>query len=171
MKALLLLSVLALTAAAVVDDELPVPEEEDADMFAAAEMDAPAQGRFFTCPAGWARYKNTCYLYASSSRSWSAAEYNCARLGASLASVHDVFDYSFLQSLTRRAGSLSAWTGGFYFQGWRWADQSRFSYSNWSSMNSVSSYQCIYVHSRVGWSNGLCASARPSICMKRTDSC
>ncbi|KAG8014976.1 Ladderlectin [Nibea albiflora] len=74
------------------------------------------EGRFFTCPSGWVRYKNGCYLYVSSSRSWSSAAAYCASLGASLASVHDVFDYTFLQDLTKRAGSSVAWMGGFYFQ-------------------------------------------------------
>lgn len=41
---------------------------------------------------------------------------NCASLGATLASVHDVFDYSFLQELTTRSGGSASWMGGFYFQ-------------------------------------------------------
>lgn len=106
-------------------------------------------GRFFACPPGWVRYKQTCYLFVSSARSWTSAvvvktlywkthcnvrrflrccsfksywrlcvtlQANCASLGASLASVHDIFDYYFLQELTRRSGSLTSWIGGFYFQ-------------------------------------------------------
>lgn len=103
-------------------------------------------GRFFACPPGWVRYKQTCYLFVSSARSWTSAvviktlywkihlmsegfhavvnywrlcvtlQANCASLGASLASVHDIFDYSFLQALTRRSGGSTSWIGGFYFQ-------------------------------------------------------
>ncbi|TMS23559.1 Ladderlectin [Larimichthys crocea] len=194
MKALLLLSVLlssvlAITAAAVEaveaapqklheDNQLGqnevgvfVHEEEEPDMLSAGEVASSAQGRFFTCPSGWVRYKSGCYLYVSSGRSWSSAAAYCASLGASLASVHDVFDYTFLQDLTKRAGSSYAWMGGFYFQGWRWVDQSSFSYSYWSSQSSASSYPCIYLNARAGWSNHGCSTTWPSICMRRADSC
>ncbi|KAE8301150.1 hypothetical protein D5F01_LYC01311 [Larimichthys crocea] len=160
MKALLLLSVLlssvlAITAAAVEaveaapqklheDNQLGqnevgvfVHEEEEPDMLSAGEVASSAQ--------------SGCYLYVSSGRSWSSAAAYCASLGASLASVHDVFDYTFLQDLTKRAGSSYAWMGGFYFQGWRWVDQSSFSYSYWSSQSSASSYPCIYLNARAGW--------------------
>uniref|UniRef100_A0A8P4KPR0 C-type lectin domain-containing protein n=1 Tax=Dicentrarchus labrax TaxID=13489 RepID=A0A8P4KPR0_DICLA len=170
MKALLLLSVLlcgALTATAAAvgaaeaapqelqeDNQISeaeneagvfVPEEEKPRSFFAGEMAPSAEGRFFACPSGWVRYKSSCYQLVSSSRSWSSAAAHCASLGASLASVHDQFDYSFLQELTRRAGYTISWMGGFYFQGWRWVDQSSFSYSYWSTVNSASSYPCVYL--------------------------
>lgn len=34
---------------------------------------AASLARFFTCPSGWVRYKNGCYQYVSSGRSWSSA--------------------------------------------------------------------------------------------------
>uniref|UniRef100_A0A8D3AJZ0 C-type lectin domain-containing protein n=1 Tax=Scophthalmus maximus TaxID=52904 RepID=A0A8D3AJZ0_SCOMX len=126
------------------------------------------EGRFFACPTGWVRYKNSCYLYVSAGRSWSSAAAYCNSLGATLASVHDVFDYSFLQDLTSRTGSTVAWMGGFYFQGWRWMDQSTFNYNFWSTQHTVSRYQCVHVNTRAGWSNNNCAIAWPSICMTRS---
>ncbi|XP_040002527.1 ladderlectin-like isoform X2 [Xiphias gladius] len=178
MKAFLVLSVLltdvlAITAAAVVENEVTmfVPEEEGSEMFSPGKTASSPEGRFFTCPSGWVRYRNSCYLYVSSSRSWSSAAAHCTSLGASLASVHNVFDYSFLQELTRRSGSSVAWIGGFYFQGWRWVDQSSFSYNYWSSQNTVSRYQCIHLNARAGWSNNNCSNGWSSICMKRTDTC
>ncbi|KAF0039857.1 hypothetical protein F2P81_008092 [Scophthalmus maximus] len=37
------------------------------------EMALSVKGRFFACPTGWVRYKNSCYLYVSTGKSWSSA--------------------------------------------------------------------------------------------------
>ncbi|CAJ1057904.1 putative ladderlectin-like [Xyrichtys novacula] len=154
---------------AVLKDDVPAPEEEDA----AAEMAAPAGVRFFTCPSGWVRYKHSCYLYVTSPQSWSNAEAHCDRLGASLASGHDAFDYTFLQSLTKKASSVAAWTGGYFFlQNFRWVDQSRFSYHNWSPQLRPDMNPCLFVQAMEnGWGNGDCGTLRHSICMRRIDTC
>ncbi|XP_056136973.1 ladderlectin-like isoform X1 [Lampris incognitus] len=135
------------------------------------EMAAQLEGRSFLCPAGWVRYRDGCYLYVTSGRSWTSAEAYCSRLGASLPSVHNIWDYSFLQQLASRSGQTTAWLGGHYFLGWRWLDQSQFDYTNWSTVNTVSRFQCIHLNSRVGWSNNNCASALPFICVRRSDTC
>uniref|UniRef100_A0A8D3C346 C-type lectin domain-containing protein n=1 Tax=Scophthalmus maximus TaxID=52904 RepID=A0A8D3C346_SCOMX len=171
MKAFLLLTVLlsgvlAITAAPVEADEaaqaplelqeenqvaeievgVAAPEEEEPEQF--GEKTVSNKGRFYACPTGWVRYKSSCYLYVRAGRSWSSAAAYCNSLGATLASVHDVFDYSFLQDLTSRTGSTVAWMGGFYFQGWRWMDQSTFNYNFWSTQHTVSRYQCVHVNTR-----------------------
>ncbi|XP_047434163.1 CD209 antigen-like [Mugil cephalus] len=151
--------------------EVFVPEVKESVEVSAKEVASPVQGRFFSCPSGWIRYKGDCYQFVASSRSWTSAVTNCASSGASLASAHDVFDYSFLQDLTRGSGYTTAWMGGFYFQGWRWLDQSTFSYSNWYSQNSATSYPCIYLRTTGGWTNAVCTATYPFICMKKTDSC
>ncbi|XP_047434161.1 ladderlectin-like [Mugil cephalus] len=148
-----------------------VPEVKESVEVSAGEVASPAQARFFSCPSGWVRYKSDCYLFVASSTSWTSAVTNCASYGASLASAHDLFDYSFLQDLTRRSGYTTAWMGGFYFQGWRWLDQSTFSYSNWYSQNSVTSYPCIYLRTTGGWTNAVCTTSLPYICVKKTDTC
>ncbi|KAG7224796.1 hypothetical protein INR49_013509, partial [Caranx melampygus] len=164
MKAFLLLSVLLTYALAVaaqyaveaapqaVVEDKQVVENEVAEFVPEAEepvmVDQSVEGRFFTCPSGWERYKSGCYLFDTSTRSWSSAAANCRNMGGSLASVRDVFEYSFMQDMTRRAGHTYAWLGGFYFQTWRWVDQSPFSYSYWSGQYSVSYYQCIHINSR-----------------------
>ncbi|XP_069387932.1 ladderlectin-like isoform X8 [Paralichthys olivaceus] len=147
-----------------------VPEAEEPEMLSAGEA-LSVEGRFFACPAGWIRYKSSCYLYVSAGRSWTSAAANCNSLGATLASVHDLFDYSFLQQLTSRGGGTLAWMGGLYFQGWRWVDQSPFNYNFWSAQHTVSRYQCIHLNTRVGWSNNNCGNGWPSICVKNTDTC
>ncbi|XP_053285261.1 ladderlectin isoform X2 [Pleuronectes platessa] len=135
------------------------------------EMAPSVKGRFFVCPAGWERYKSSCYLFVSAGKSWSNAAANCKSFGATMASAHDLFEYSFLQQLTRRAGSSVAWMGGLYFQGWRWVDQSPWNYNFWSAQHTVSRYQCLHVNTGAGWANNNCGITWPSICRKGTDTC
>lgn len=40
----------------------------------------------------------------------------CSDFGGSLASVHDIWEYNFLQRMVRSAGYAFAWTGGYYFE-------------------------------------------------------
>ncbi|XP_008324729.1 ladderlectin-like [Cynoglossus semilaevis] len=178
MKTLLLLTVLfgaVLFITAEVDEVKPQPKEEVVEEKkvepvapeAVGEMDPSPEVRFFTCPTGWEPYKGGCYQFVSSSRSWSSAAYYCNSFGASLPSVHDLFEYSFLQSLTRRAGYSTAWTGGFYFQSWRWLDESTYSYQNWGTQYSTS-YACIHVNANAAWSNTNCASSLGFICKTKT---
>ncbi|XP_047196634.1 ladderlectin [Hippoglossus stenolepis] len=157
--------------ASVAENEAGVfaPEAEEPEMLSAGEMAPSVEGRFFVCPAGWERHKSSCYLYVSAGRSWTSAVANCNSLGATLASAHDLFEYSFLQQLTSRGGGSLAWMGGLYFQGWRWVDQSHFDYNFWSAQRSPSSYPCIYLDARAGWANHACGNGWPSICVKRTD--
>ncbi|CAB1439431.1 unnamed protein product [Pleuronectes platessa] len=145
-----------------------VPEAQEPQMLSAGEMAPSVEGRFFLCPAGWERYKSSCYLYVSADKSWSNAVANCNSVGATLASAHDMLEYSLLQQLTSREGGTLAWLGGFYFQGWRWMDQSTFDYNFWSAQHTFSQYPCIYLNARVGWSNHNCGNEWPSICVKKT---
>ncbi|XP_076001825.1 ladderlectin-like [Genypterus blacodes] len=151
--------------------QVVLPQEELVEEQSEGEMASSPEVRFYGCPSGWSRYRSGCYQYVSSSRSWSSAAAYCASLGASLPSARDVWDYTFLQDLASRSGGTHAWMGGFYFQGWRWVDQSSFTYQNWNSHLSVSSYPCIYANARAGWSNSNCNSGRPFICVKSTDTC
>uniref|UniRef100_A0A3Q3GQS9 Ladderlectin-like n=1 Tax=Labrus bergylta TaxID=56723 RepID=A0A3Q3GQS9_9LABR len=98
------------------EDELHISEEEYAAMLDVAEIDSPIKERFFSCPSGWERYRSNCYYFVSSSYTWSGAESYCAGRGATMASASDLFEYTFLQSLTSRGGSQTAWMGGYYFQ-------------------------------------------------------
>ncbi|XP_068994595.1 killer cell lectin-like receptor subfamily B member 1B allele A [Embiotoca jacksoni] len=164
MKALLILcvllvGVLAVTAEEVVEQKVGAfvpetfsaeevassPQEEQPEKVSGGKVASSARGFFIECPSGWVSHKYSCYQYSSSKVSWSSALANCASQGASLVSVQNVFDYSFLQELTKRSGGTNAWMGGFYFQDWRWVDQSHYSYSYWSSLNSATSYPCIYL--------------------------
>ncbi|XP_026790494.1 ladderlectin-like isoform X1 [Pangasianodon hypophthalmus] len=124
------------------------------------------------CPTGWFRHRTRCFLLVRSTLSWQNAEARCVAEQASLASVHNADEYKFLQSLLQIAGISQAWIGAYNFQGtWWWIDRARFSYTNWYTVSSVTSYPCGFMRSNVGWSNTNCAngyayfcSIDPSIC-------
>lgn len=40
----------------------------------------------------------------------------CASFGANLASVHNIWEYSFLQRLIKTGDHSFAWIGGYYFE-------------------------------------------------------
>ncbi|TDH16612.1 hypothetical protein EPR50_G00022060 [Perca flavescens] len=162
MKILLVLSVLLCAAlsiraatvvpaegAAVPQDNKPAPESEMDAATHVADGRGPVrpQARFDFCLDGWHSFVVTATL-ANQVSSWSNAERYCAGFGGSLASVHNVLEYNFLQRLVKTGGHTFAWIGGFYFQGcWRWEDGSVFDYTNQGSMSSTSSYQCLQVSS------------------------
>ncbi|KAK7929039.1 hypothetical protein WMY93_005434 [Mugilogobius chulae] len=99
------------------------------------------------CPEGWHQYNEGCYLMVNMSYSWNNADAMCQSLGANLASAHNLWEYSFLKQLTWRSGFLTAWIGGYRFQGfWKWDDGSAFDYNNWYYLQS-SSYDCVFLNS------------------------
>ncbi|TDH16613.1 hypothetical protein EPR50_G00022070 [Perca flavescens] len=182
MKILLVLSVLLCAAlsiraatvvpaegAAVPQDNKPAPESEMDAATHVADGRGPVrpQARFDFCLDGWLSFRGNCYFLANQVSSWSNAERYCAGFGGSLASVHNVLEYNFLQRLVKTGGHTFAWIGGFYFQGcWRWEDGSVFDYTNQGSMSSTSSYQCLQVNSQTskGWSNNGCTINYPFVC-------
>uniref|UniRef100_A0A3Q3GT51 Ladderlectin-like n=1 Tax=Labrus bergylta TaxID=56723 RepID=A0A3Q3GT51_9LABR len=131
--------------------------------------------RFFSCPSGWERYRSNCYYFVSSSYTWSGAESYCAGRGATMASASDLFEYTFLQSLTSRGGSQTAWMGGYYFQviSLSYINNKKYKYIN-QSVYVCGRFNLLCVHvcrTGGGWSNNVCSTSRPFICVRRTDTC
>ncbi|XP_074487428.1 rheacalcin-1-like [Sebastes fasciatus] len=182
MKVLLILSVIlcgALTiraatvvpaeAAAVQQENKPSPKSGmDADTaVAAGGAAALPEARFDFCLDGWHSFRGKCYYLANHVDTWSDAESYCASYGGSLASVHNIWEYNFLQRMVKTGAHTLAWIGGYYFQGaWRWEDGSVFDYHNWDSASSTDRYQCLQLNSQesLGWSNHGCSMRFPFVC-------
>ncbi|XP_070684367.1 type-2 ice-structuring protein-like isoform X2 [Pempheris klunzingeri] len=166
MKTELLISLLCVTLSAADVAVADVQQEEAA---------LPAsEGASSNCPQGWQPYQDNCYLLVNLTYSWSNAEFLCESLGASLASAHNLWEDRFLKQLAWKAGFLTAWIGGYRFQGfWRWDDGTPFNYNNWYSHNSPSSYDCLYLNSQDsrGWSNVRCHLGHPFICSLKVIYC
>uniref|UniRef100_A0A3P8XPD1 C-type lectin domain-containing protein n=1 Tax=Esox lucius TaxID=8010 RepID=A0A3P8XPD1_ESOLU len=92
----------------------------------------------YGCPLGWNTYGSRCFKYVKAKRSWADSALNCMALGGSLASVHSLLEYKFIQALIlETTGKLpSTWLGGYdaVVEGrWMWSDGSSFDYTNWNT--------------------------------------
>ncbi|XP_037620080.1 ladderlectin-like [Sebastes umbrosus] len=126
-----------------------------------------ATARFDFCLDGWHSFRGKCYYLSNHVDTWSNAESYCASYGGSLASVHNIWEYNFLQRLVKTGAHTLAWIGGYYFEGdWRWEDGSVFDYHNWDSASSTDRYQCLQLNSQesLGWSNHGCIMRFPFVC-------
>uniref|UniRef100_A0A3B5LHR6 C-type lectin domain-containing protein n=1 Tax=Xiphophorus couchianus TaxID=32473 RepID=A0A3B5LHR6_9TELE len=89
-----------------------------------------------SCPAGWRKFNNRCFIYIPRTMTWARAQRNCVSLQATLASIHSFQEYHYIQRLITTAthGSPQTWIGGSDAQEgvWLWSDGSPFLYSNWT---------------------------------------
>ncbi|TMS23163.1 ladderlectin [Larimichthys crocea] len=125
------------------------------------------QARFSFCLDGWLSFRGNCYYLGNDPDTWKNAESFCANYGGSLASVHNIWQYNFLQRMVKSGGHTFAWIGGFYFQDdWRWEDGSVFNYHNWEAAAPTDQYQCLQLNSQEtkGWSNHGCNMPFPFVC-------
>ncbi|KAB5581591.1 hypothetical protein PHYPO_G00177480 [Pangasianodon hypophthalmus] len=154
--------------------ELAVEELTDAvqDKEEALKTDAVAEVKSGYCPHGWIQYGSRCFRLIRSSQTWLNAEAQCAAEQARLASVRNLGEHKFLQSLLEMAGLSQAWIGAYYFQGaWLWVDTARFYYTNWYSLSGVSSCPCAFMRNNVGWSNAHCESGYAFFCAIDLNTC
>ncbi|XP_060780961.1 ladderlectin-like [Neoarius graeffei] len=152
--------------------EVVVDKLVDADKEEVLRQLLAAEDKSGYCRPGWFRHGTRCFLFVRSSQTWNNAETQCVAEQASLASVHNLDEHSFLQNLLRVTGISYAWLGAYNLQGtWRWIDRTRFSYSNWYSLSSVSSYPCVFIRNNAGWSNTNCANRYPFFCSTDPSKC
>ncbi|XP_030285260.1 snaclec A7-like [Sparus aurata] len=155
-------------AAAVDQEDKSEPEQEvGADTAVVADRAAQRQVGLQFCLDGWLSFRGSCYYIENYPDSWRNAESFCAGFGGTLVSVHNIWEYQFLQRMVKTAGHAFAWIGGYYFEGeWRWGDGSMFNYHNWDSLSSTNQYQCLQLNSQVskGWSNHGCSMSFPFVC-------
>ncbi|XP_028263218.1 ladderlectin-like [Parambassis ranga] len=157
-------------AADVQQEDNPAPEV-DADTAADAAA-AVHQVQLSFCPDGWLSYRGSCYYFSNHPNTWKNAESYCAGFESNLASVHNIWEYTFLQRTVRTAGHTLAWIGGYYFQDdWRWEDGTLFNYNNWYNPSSSTQYQCLQLSSEEskGWSNHDCILSFPFICQMKSN--
>ncbi|KAM7418854.1 hypothetical protein PAMA_016128 [Pampus argenteus] len=169
MKIPLILSVilyvaLSIRAATVAPAEAAAEPQQD--------NPAPNKARFDFCLDGWLSFGDSCYYLSNNVDTWTNAESYCATFDSSLASVHSIWEYNFLQRMVKTGGHTFTWIGGYYFQGdWRWEDGSQLNYHNWETASSTDSYQCLQLNSQEskGWSNHGCSMRLPFVCQRRSN--
>ncbi|XP_043975112.1 galactose-specific lectin nattectin-like [Gambusia affinis] len=91
-----------------------------------------------SCPSGWTKYGNRCFLFQNVQTDWASAERACTGLGANLASVHNSDDQRFLKNLvnSNKGSYVRTWVGGHDCEKegvWLWSDGSKFTSAPWGS--------------------------------------
>merc|ERR1712212_70855 len=94
------------------------------------------EDRVCTCPAGWSRFGDSCYIHQGARRRWADAERACTRIGGNLASIQPKGVYGFLRKLikTKTRKNKTTWVGGHdaVKEGvWMWSDGSKFAFKGW----------------------------------------
>ncbi|XP_032872926.1 CD209 antigen-like protein C [Amblyraja radiata] len=77
--------------------------------------------RVHSCPEQWTKFKQSCYLFSSSSKSWEVARRTCASADAHLVVINNVEEQGFIMKTTivrRWIGLSDSASEG----DWRWVD-------------------------------------------------
>ncbi|XP_036377634.1 macrophage mannose receptor 1-like [Megalops cyprinoides] len=119
----------------------------------------------------WIPFRGHCYAFISSSvENWAHASTECLRMGASLASIEDPVEASFVnQNLELlQDGSKSFWIGLYknHKGEWLWIDNKPVDYTNWESGEpSPASEECVEIYSdSFRWNNVNCHRYKSFIC-------
>ncbi|XP_074125301.1 early activation antigen CD69-like [Sminthopsis crassicaudata] len=84
-----------------------------------------------TCPNSWIGYQGKCYIFSSTTGSWSTSQNACSSYNSTLAKIDSKEDLIFLK---RYAGNVEHWIGlrNKTGQAWQWTDGTEF--SGWFSL-------------------------------------
>uniref|UniRef100_A0A670J1X4 C-type mannose receptor 2 n=1 Tax=Podarcis muralis TaxID=64176 RepID=A0A670J1X4_PODMU len=128
------------------------------------------------CDTFWDRDQltNSCYQFNfQSTLSWQEAGKSCEQQGASLLSITEVHEQTYINGLLTGYGS-TLWIGLNDLDlngGWQWSDNSPLKFLNWESdqPDNPSEENCgvIRTESSGEWQNRDCSMALPYICKKK----
>ncbi|XP_061444611.1 C-type mannose receptor 2 isoform X2 [Rhineura floridana] len=128
------------------------------------------------CDTFWDRdhLTNSCYQFNfQSTLSWQEAGKSCEQQGASLLSITEIHEQTYINGLLTGYGS-TLWIGLNDLDlngGWQWSDNSPLKFLNWESdqPDNPNEENCgvIRTESSGGWQNRDCSIALPYICKKK----
>ncbi|XP_037614357.1 ladderlectin-like isoform X4 [Sebastes umbrosus] len=170
---LLVCAVMALTrAAAVAEAE---PGERTGPLI--QEVKSHMVKRYSLCPSDWTDSSGRCVLYFPLSKTWSNAERYCQDYGGNLASVHNLNDQQFIQSviLSITEKYPEAWLGGYDAQQegtWFWSDGTPFKFDYWDKGqpdNNRGTGHCLVMNysARRKFDDQPCYVAKPFVCARK----
>nr|XP_046269528.1 type-2 ice-structuring protein-like [Scatophagus argus] len=123
------------------------------------------------CPLNWVLYQGRCFLFVPTQMHWAKAQENCLKQKGTLASIHNLDEYQFIQQLTT-AEHLQTWVGGSDCQEeglWFWIDSTHYDYNLWCPGQPDNSLDqcCLQINTGGGkcWDDVPCKSLNPSICV------
>ncbi|XP_055774435.1 galactose-specific lectin nattectin-like [Salvelinus fontinalis] len=138
-----------------------------------------SEPHYTDCPLGWLSYNNRCFRYVASQLDWADAESYCVSLGANLASVNTMGEFSFVKNLIKIFDPTEhyTWIGlsDLHKEGrWMWSDGSKVVYTIWSSdepSNGVASdpENCVHTNYQDDklWNDTLCSYKFAFVCATR----
>ncbi|CAB1349515.1 unnamed protein product [Coregonus sp. 'balchen'] len=118
----------------------------------------------------WVPFRGYCYAFLNSVvDNWAHATVECLRMGASLVSIEDPLEASFIQENLEllQDGSKSFWIGMHksHEGDWMWIDNSVVDYTNWKQGMPKSGEHCVEIQSDSGlWSTNSCNRYKSYIC-------
>jgi len=126
-----------------------------------------------TCPDGWSRVRDHCYVVSDQKASWDDAQTACAGLtpGGHLASVH-ADTLSDVNAIIA-TGGLYTWLGLERTSdgGWAWSDGSGLDITNWASGlpyqrggRSSSTANCVSSDTSGKWGDARCSASLHFLC-------
>jgi len=128
------------------------------------------------CPSGWKQYRQRCFIYVSTIRTWTESERYCMSRGGNLASVHSVSENYFIQDMIRGITHdfPRTWIGGHDAtqEGmWLWSDGTRLDYLNWNPGqpdNYSNGQNCLLMNfgDAKRWDDGTCTARLASVCAR-----
>ncbi|XP_045920684.1 ladderlectin-like isoform X1 [Micropterus dolomieu] len=170
----LLCAVITLTRAAALSDA----KDEGGEVAIIQEGEHHILERSTSCPSGWTKISDRCFLFVPRTMTWAEAERNCLSLGAHLASVRRAEEYHQIQRLIadKTHGNPLTWLGGSDAaqEGfWFWSDGTPFTFSYWckGEPNNLRGQHCLQINhgDNKCWDDVQCRNRLPSVCIKKTN--
>ncbi|KAI3357009.1 hypothetical protein L3Q82_003640 [Scortum barcoo] len=106
-----------------------------------------------SCPSGWTRFGQRCFMFQANEMEWADAERFCTSLCGNLASIRSAVDYGFMRQLIYQATNShkTTWVGGndAVKEGvWMWSDGTNFVFSDWGKgePNNLGGENCMEIN-------------------------
>ncbi|XP_027025200.1 macrophage mannose receptor 1 isoform X1 [Tachysurus fulvidraco] len=118
----------------------------------------------------WVPFRGHCYAFiASRNENWAHATVECMRMSASLVSVEDAAEATFIRQNIEilHDEAKSFWIGlhRSYTGEWMWIDNTVVDYINWTPRSPSTVGDCVEIKSESGlWINSHCSGYRAYIC-------
>ncbi|KAL7375381.1 hypothetical protein ABVT39_016378 [Epinephelus coioides] len=169
-----MLIVSALVCAMMVLTRAAPPPEETIQV----ETESHLVKRSTDCPHGWSLFGDHCYHYNPIEMTWASAERHCQSLDGNLASVHNIQQYSDIQTVIFETAHRPspAWIGGSDAEEenqWFWSDGTPFRYHHWchgEPDNNKGNQHCMQMNYSGGkcWDDIRCSHQLPSVCARKS---
>ena len=140
---------------------------------------------FQSCPKGWERFEERCYLWSDNKKNQAEAEKFCKEEGAHLASVTNQNIHDYIWDKTQRTGA-PVWLGRTDLEQeglWKWNDGSAWNFTSWATHRSQQpdnykgwqdkfpdGQDCLMIYDgfgKNGWNDVWCLRSEPFICSKQ----